>query len=99
MRQTSVGTLLFLAVEVLDFAGRHKVFTTTIEGLGDRLESLKLSIAQRCFGRRRRALSAFCALPATLEHSFNTTGFDRQFAHYETSSGQLDDTEIIGLAE
>lgn len=95
MRQTSVGTFLFLAVEVLDFAGRHKVFTTTIEGLGDRLGSLKLSIAQR----RRGALSAFYALPATLEHCFNTTGFDRQFAHYETSSGQLDDTEIIGLAE
>lgn len=45
MRQTSVGTLLFLAVEVLDFAGRYKVFTTTIEGLGDRLGSLKLSTA------------------------------------------------------
>ncbi|WP_205629820.1 hypothetical protein [Dechloromonas denitrificans] len=107
MRQTSIGTFLFPVVEVLDFAGPYEVFTTATQGLGHRLGSVQLGISQRCFGRRRGVLgferlvplSAFCALPATLEHSFNATGFDRQFAHFETSSGQLDNTEIIGLAE
>jgi hypothetical protein len=41
----------------------------------------------------------FCAQLATLEHCFNATGFDSEFAHFEASLGKLDDTEVVWLAE
>lgn len=80
---------------------------TLIKRLGHLLGHLKFCISQRCFGCKRGllgierllSLRAFCALPAALEHGFNATGFDSEFAHFKANSGKLDDTEVVWLAE
>lgn len=81
--------------------------STVIQRLDHLLGGGTFSLLQRCLGRKRGlliferlySLSAFCGVPAALENCFNTTGFDRKFAHVEASLGKLDNTEVIWLAE
>lgn len=81
--------------------------STVIQRLDHLLGGGTFSILQRCLGRKRGvliferlySLSAFCGVPAALEHGFNATRFDREFAHIEASLGELDNTEVVWLAE
>lgn len=81
--------------------------STVIQRLDHLLGGVTFSILQWCFGRKRGllvferlySLSAFCGVPAALEHGFNATRFDREFAHIEAGLGKLDNTEVVWLAE